>query len=31
MSNATKLDALCAWDAGNRAAFVAWAKDPWWA
>lgn len=22
--------ALACWDAGNRAAFLAWAKDPWW-
>lgn len=23
--------ALSNWDEGHRAAFVAWAKDPWWA
>lgn len=24
------VEALAGWDAGNRAAFVAWASDPWW-
>lgn len=23
-------EALGVWDAGNRAAFIAWARDPWW-
>ena len=22
--------ALCAWDAAHRAAFLAWARAPWW-
>ena len=25
------MDALGVWDEGNRAAFVAWARSPWWA
>ena len=24
------VDALSTWDAAHRAAFLAWAKDPWW-
>lgn len=24
-------DALSVWDDEHRAAFIAWAKDPWWA
>ena len=25
------MEALRLWDDGNRAAFLAWAADPWWA
>src|SRR5262245_13647324 len=25
------MDALSVWDAGNRRAFLSWARDPWWA
>lgn len=25
------MDALARWDRYNRAAFLSWAKDPWWA
>jgi hypothetical protein len=24
------MDALRVWDEGHRAAFLAWAKEPWW-
>lgn len=25
------MDALARWDKDNRSAFLAWAKEPWWA
>lgn len=30
-ANPFDIEAFASWDSAHRAAFVAWAKDPWWA